>query len=118
MLEVMSRRERRTYWLLVSIWILANLVFWQWWFKKEHIVSWVMFALTSLALFYETTFLPSAYIFFVGKMKKTQAGLSPKESKGGDYHPLCPIKRINGGDQKTTGGDGSSALPPRQLGVG
>jgi len=81
MLEVMSRQERRIYWFFVSIWIVANLVFWQWWFRKEHVVSLAMFALTSLALFYETTFLPSAYLFFVEKMKKPKPIYPPKNLK-------------------------------------
>jgi len=88
MLEVMTRRERKTYWLLVGIWLAVNLIFWQWWFKKEHVASSIMFALTSLALFYETTFLPSAYLFFVGKMKKPKP-ISPPENLKVAMITLC-----------------------------
>jgi len=70
LLEVMSGRDKIVYWLLVIAWLVANIVFWSWWFRPEHIASPVMFAMISAALFYESTVLPSFYLFFLSKMRR------------------------------------------------
>ena len=70
MLEVMSNQDKRIFWCLAVLWLVANVIFWSWWSKPEHIVSLPMFILMSASLFYETTFLPSVYLFYVSKMRK------------------------------------------------
>ncbi len=70
MLEVMSKQDKRIFWCLAVLWLVVNVIFWSWWFKPEHIVSLLMFILMSVSLFYETTFLPSVYLFYVSKMRK------------------------------------------------
>jgi len=69
MREVMSARNKIIYRLFIGIWVLVNMIFWSWWFQKEHIASLSMFVLISVALLYETTILPTFYLFFVGQMR-------------------------------------------------
>jgi cellulose synthase (UDP-forming) len=61
---------------------MVNLNLWEWWFRKEHVVwnvfSITMFILVSLAFFYDTTFLPTVYLFFVGKMRKPPERRAPR----------------------------------------
>jgi cellulose synthase (UDP-forming) len=70
MYEVMNARDKKFYGILVLVWVLVNAVFWSWWFKEEHVASVAMYILMSVALLYETTVLPSFYLFFVGKMRR------------------------------------------------
>lgn len=70
MLDVMSKRDKWIYRLFVLVWLVVNGVFWSWWFREEHLASAGMFVLMSLALLYETTLLPSVYLFYVGRMRK------------------------------------------------
>jgi cellulose synthase (UDP-forming) len=69
---VLTTSTRRTYYLLVVVWVLVNTLFWLWWLQARHVGSGVLFSLTSLALFYETTVLPSFYLFFIGKMRRPE----------------------------------------------
>jgi cellulose synthase (UDP-forming) len=69
MLEVMSARNKIIYRLFVGIWIVANIIFWSWWFRGEHISSLPMFILMSASLLYETTIIPTFYLFYVGRMR-------------------------------------------------
>ncbi|MDP3962780.1 MAG: glycosyltransferase, partial [bacterium] len=66
----MSARDKVVYWLLVLVWTVVNVVFWSWWFQGEHIANLSMYVLMSVSLMYETTILPSVYLFYVGRMRR------------------------------------------------
>lgn len=70
MIKVMNTREKKFYWVIILAWIVANIIFWRWWFQAEHVASLPMYVLMSVALMYETTILPSFYFFFVGRMRR------------------------------------------------
>lgn len=65
----MSPRQRKVYLLFLSIWAIAIVYLWQWWFKIEHILSWVDVAFVSLLLGWQTL-LPIYYFYFVYRMKR------------------------------------------------
>lgn len=52
------------------LWIAVNLAFWGWWLRQaKHGTAWLYWAET-VALFYQTTLLPTVFWRFVGKMKR------------------------------------------------
>ncbi len=69
--------EARTYRLLTFLWLAANLVFWAWWLQPERVGAPWLYALFSLAWVYETSLLPSAYLFFVGQMRRPRPVPAP-----------------------------------------
>jgi len=75
--SALSRADRLIWILLVGLWIAANLIFWSWWLQPARVgVGW-MYALFTLAWAYEATFLPSMYLFFVGRMRRPCATPAP-----------------------------------------
>jgi cellulose synthase (UDP-forming) len=68
--QVIQGKDRWAYRALVSLWVTANLVFWSIWLRGENVGSLWLFAVFTLALAYETTFLPSMYAFYVGRMRR------------------------------------------------
>jgi|GEM_PF-1046395 len=70
MLPVMSKKDRWEYRFLIIVWITANLFFWTWWLQENKVGTPILFALMSLAFFYDTTFLPTFYTFYLGHMRK------------------------------------------------
>jgi cellulose synthase (UDP-forming) len=68
-LKVMTATQERSYKMLVLVWIATNLYFWYWWFQWRHIGAPILFALMTLAFFYEATVLPSFYTFYLGNMR-------------------------------------------------
>jgi cellulose synthase (UDP-forming) len=70
LLPVFSRRERGCYRILVILWLGVNFYFWRWWLQQEHVGSPILYTLMSMALFYETTLLPSFYTFYLGQMRR------------------------------------------------
>lgn len=73
--EVMTRKEKFVYWVWAGIWAVVNVLLWSWWLKREHITSPILFGVTTIVLLYETSLLPTFYLFFLGKMRR------PKETK-------------------------------------
>lgn len=78
--EVMTRKDKVVYWIWINVWIGVNILLWVWWLQREHITSPIFFLVTTLVLLYETTLLPTFYLFFLGKMRwpkevKPQSGL-------------------------------------------
>lgn len=70
LLPVFSRREHWCYRILVIFWLGVNFYFWRWWLRQEHVGSPILYTLMSIALFYETTLLPSFYTFYLGQMRR------------------------------------------------
>lgn len=58
------------YGVITFVWLLVNVIFWSWWWEKQHIGNAVLFSFFSAALFYEITLLPTFYLFYLGQMKK------------------------------------------------
>lgn len=66
--KVMTREERKWYWVLAVLWLTVNVYYWTWWLPLVHTGNLIIFALVSPAMFYVFTLLPSAYLFFLGRM--------------------------------------------------
>ncbi|NET32130.1 MAG: glycosyltransferase [Cyanothece sp. SIO1E1] len=75
LIDVMSKREKLVFLGLVSIWGIALLTLWVWWFQSEHIVSWGGTLITSLVLAWQTV-LPAYYFYFVAKMKRPNPAIA------------------------------------------
>lgn len=69
-LSMVVGRDRVTYLALTALWALASLAFWGWWFQPSNVESAWLYVTFSLVYFYDVTFLPSMYLFFVGKMSR------------------------------------------------
>lgn len=67
---ILRGRQRHLYWCLVIIWVASNIVFWSWLVQAEHIESLWFFVVFGCAYAYEVTFLPSMYLFYVGRMRR------------------------------------------------
>jgi cellulose synthase (UDP-forming) len=65
------------YVLLIIVWLAAIATFWQFWFTRNAITSPIAFTLMTLALGYETTLLPSIYLFFLGQMRRPEHIAAP-----------------------------------------
>jgi cellulose synthase (UDP-forming) len=70
LLAIMTAKDKGVYFFFICLWIAVNLKFWSWWFQPAHIVSPVMFFIMSLALFYESSLLPSFFLFFLSQMRR------------------------------------------------
>jgi hypothetical protein len=62
--------DRVRFWAVALLWLAVNLGFWGWWLHQtEHSTPWLYWAET-IALFYQTTLLPTVFWRFVRKMKR------------------------------------------------
>jgi cellulose synthase (UDP-forming) len=68
--HALPRRRRVVHALLGLAWAALCLRFWLWWWQPEHVGSPVLHVAASAPLFYLTTFLPSFYWFYVGRMRR------------------------------------------------
>ena len=68
--KVMTRKQRTWYWALAVLWLGLNVYYWTWWLPLAHTGNFIIFAVVSPALFYVFTLLPSAYLFFLGRMRR------------------------------------------------
>src|SRR5947209_2365926 len=64
----LSRGDARAYRLFLLIWAAANLLFWSWWLRPEHVETGWLYALFTLPFAYEVTVLPSVFLFYLGRM--------------------------------------------------
>ena len=67
---VMTARQAHQHRLITVLWATLNLYFWVWWLRSGHVGWWPLFVVTSLATFYVSTVLCSAYLFFLGRMRR------------------------------------------------
>lgn len=68
--RVMSSGQRAQYWAMVLAWTALSVYFWSWWPRSDHIGSLYLFVPLSLAFFYVSTVLCSAYLFYLGQMRR------------------------------------------------
>lgn len=66
----MTSRERRIYYVLVGFWAFANLLFWLVWLQPADRGTTGFFIGFTIALSYEWTFLPSVYLYYLGRMRR------------------------------------------------
>ena len=67
--KVMTPSQERWYWVIVAVWVAVNGYYWAWWIQPGHVGDPIFFAVVSLAMLYVFTLLPSAYLFFLGRMR-------------------------------------------------
>src|SRR5688572_32036668 len=65
----MTRSQARMYTCLGLIWVAANILFWCWWLQPSHVGAVWLYVLMTAALAYDATVLPTAFLFFVGRMR-------------------------------------------------
>ncbi|MFC2053434.1 hypothetical protein ACFLV7_03930 [Chloroflexota bacterium] len=81
--SVLNSRQVLTYVAFRAVWVLVNFFFWSWWFDEIHIGQPVLFIMVSLALRYESTILPTFYLFFLGWMREPEKIRPPDTSSNG-----------------------------------
>ena len=68
--SALSPTDRVRFWAVGVLWLAVNLAFWGWWLHQTgHSTPWLYWAET-IALFYQTTLLPTVFWRFVRKMKR------------------------------------------------
>jgi cellulose synthase (UDP-forming) len=68
--SALSRVDRVRFWAVALLWLAVNLAFWGWWLRQtDGGTAWLYWAET-IALFYQTTLLPTVFWRFMGKMKR------------------------------------------------
>jgi cellulose synthase (UDP-forming) len=68
--EVMTPRQAWGYRAIVVCWLAVNGFYWAWWLRPGHVANPIYFTVVSLAMCYVFTLLPSAYLFFLGRMRR------------------------------------------------
>jgi cellulose synthase (UDP-forming) len=68
--SALTRSQAWMHGCIALVWILANVLFWSWWLQPERVGTPWLYLLLSLALAYDVTFLPTMYLFFVGRMRQ------------------------------------------------
>jgi cellulose synthase (UDP-forming) len=64
-------------WAVGLLWVAVNVSFWAWWMHQTAPSTPWLFWVETVMLFYQTTFLPTVFWYFVGRMKRpveVQAG--------------------------------------------
>ncbi len=69
---VLRGADRLVYAVISSVWVVATVTFWLWWFRPDRIVTTWRFILTTFALSYDLTLMPLVFIFFLYHMKRPQ----------------------------------------------
>jgi cellulose synthase (UDP-forming) len=72
--SVMSRPQQVTFFILVVLWLISLVFFWNWWFQPEHVVTQAGMIINSLVLLWSTV-LPGYYFFFVARMHEPDPSL-------------------------------------------
>jgi cellulose synthase (UDP-forming) len=71
--DVMSRRQRRNFRLLVIAWTAGLAVFYLWWFRWEHVAGVFPYVANTLLVTW-TLVTPGYFLFFVSRMTRTHPG--------------------------------------------
>jgi cellulose synthase (UDP-forming) len=69
LIDVMSKRQKRIYLFLVTIWLYSLSYFWWWWLHSHHLVTVMGMAINTILIAWNTI-LPGYYFYFVSKMKR------------------------------------------------
>jgi len=68
--SALSPADRMRFWAVALLWLAVNLTFWGWWLHQtDRSTAWLYWTET-VALFYQTTLLPTVFWRFVRKMKR------------------------------------------------
>jgi cellulose synthase (UDP-forming) len=68
--SALTRSDRVRFWAIALLWAVVNVTFWGWWLRQiPDSTAWLYWAET-LALFYQTTLLPTVFWRFVSRMKR------------------------------------------------
>jgi len=68
--SALTRADRVRFWGVALLWLGVNLAFWGWWLRQTaHGTQW-LYWIETIALFYQTTLLPTVFWSFVRKMKR------------------------------------------------
>jgi cellulose synthase (UDP-forming) len=62
--------RRWQYAALWVTWLVANGAFWPWWLQPQRVGDGWLYALFTAAFAYEAVLLPTAYLFFLGRMRR------------------------------------------------
>ncbi|HEY1296702.1 MAG TPA: glycosyltransferase family 2 protein [Chloroflexota bacterium] len=77
--SALTRAQARMHLYFALVWLAANALFWVWWLQPDRVgVPW-LFALLSIAVAYDATLLPTAYLFFVGRMREPRHFNAPPD---------------------------------------
>lgn len=74
LVDVMSTRQRWQFRFLVTAWAAGVAVFYLWWFRGDHVLGWLEFAVNTLLITW-TVGLPGYFLFFVSRMKRVNPKL-------------------------------------------
>jgi cellulose synthase (UDP-forming) len=75
--RVLGRADRVVYALFWVGWLVANAAFWSWWLRPERVGDVWLFAVFTAALAYEAALLPTAYLSFLGRMRRPRPVPAP-----------------------------------------
>jgi cellulose synthase (UDP-forming) len=88
--SALTRTDRVRFWAVALVWLVVNVSFWTWWLAQaEHGTPWLYWAET-LALFYQTTLLPTVFWRFVSKMKRPVEVKAPRGMRVALITPCVP----------------------------
>jgi cellulose synthase (UDP-forming) len=90
--SVLTASQRRLIVLLISAWIVANLVFWVWWLRPDHVANKAMFTIFTVAFAYEMVVLPSLYMYYVSCMRRPFPVSAPQGLQVAMITPCVPAK--------------------------
>jgi cellulose synthase (UDP-forming) len=79
LLDVMTGRQKRTFYILVLFWFLNLSLMLEWWMNMNHVVDWFRFCLNSVLLFYMFA-LPGYMFFFIARMKRVNPEIEIPEN--------------------------------------
>lgn len=69
-LKALSRLDRIRHFGVALLWIAVNVTFWRWWKRQTAYGTPWLFWIETVMLAYQTTFLPTVFWWFVGRMKR------------------------------------------------
>ena len=88
--RVLTPRQRLVHLALAAVWVFIAVRFWKFWLDAPRGSSDVLFALTTFALAYLTTFLPTAYWFYVWHMRRPIHIPAPRGLRVAIISPCVP----------------------------
>ncbi|GLV53873.1 hypothetical protein KDH_07240 [Dictyobacter sp. S3.2.2.5] len=78
--SVMSQQQKVMFFILLALWIVSLVFFWNWWLQPEHVVTRTGMIINSLVLLWSTV-LPGYYFFFVARMHEPDPSLPLPEGR-------------------------------------
>src|ERR1051326_9008867 len=71
---LMSRRQQLVFRSLVGVWLISLAWFWTWWFRSDHVVTWIGMAISTVLIGW-APLLPAWFFFFAWRMRRTNPAL-------------------------------------------